>query len=53
MLASTAVMAAMTTSCPALMPDIASEVASPARSGSARITITPTGTIEAAPLPMA
>ena len=49
----TAASMAIITSWPALMPDITTALAMPVRSGKARVTITPTGIIEAAPLPSA
>ena len=45
--------AAIITSCPTLMPEIAIAFARPARPGKMRITITPTITSEAMPLPIA
>ena len=44
---------AIINNCPTLMPEIATALARPARPGKARITITPTMTSEAAPLPIA
>ncbi len=50
---STAASAAITTSWPTLMPDMTAALAMPVRTGKARVTMTPTGIIEAAPLPSA
>ena len=41
----------MITSCPALMPALATPLARPALPGKARLTISETGVIEATPLP--
>jgi hypothetical protein len=48
----TAARMAIMMSCPTHMPDSATELARPVRPGKARVTITPTGIVEAMPLPI-